>query len=847
MRYCIIFLLFLSQFSVFAQESSTVQTSMVSGPFVLQNPVISDSVNIFGNTYNVKQMLNTNISPVAFRHNVREMNVDPATGFFTVHNPPTDHASFYFFNFTVTASSFAKAKLKITSPQPVEIYINDAKVTEKITVQSNLDRALTAEWSLTMEPRSYFITVKSLHQSNDSVQPSVKMVLEAANPETLAKLQIEASRDKRPFTINDVLEGERPASVSVSADGRFAMLRTTVILPRGDRTTNIKIFNLANDRIVFSSADNNWQWTPNGSRAFYTTQGLQGRQLRIVDVATMQETIVAQSIPEGAFDWSPDESFLIFRITDRAPEVRDGGVRQILTPQDRQAGWRNRTFPHRYDLTTGVLQPLVFGYRSANVSAISPDGQYIVFTTSTDNYSERPFSLRTICMLRLSDMKTDTLWHDIKYGNVVSFSPDGRQLLLTGGPESFDNIGKCPGVTGIPNSYDTQAYIYDIATRQVKPITLNFNPSIDRAIWNRADNNIYFVVTDEDYVNCYRYNPTRETFEKLPLPVDVLQGFSVASSATVAVATGQGVSYPSTVFRFDLRNNRSTQFYDPMKPVMDNIHLGKVEDWNFRSSGGDEIKGRVYYPYNFDAGKKYPMIVYYYGGTTPVTRTFDGRYPFHLFATMGYVVYVLQPSGTIGFGQDFSARHVNAWGKYTADEIIEGTKKFADEHPFIDRTKIGCIGASYGGFMTMYLQTQTDIFAAAVSHAGISDITSYWGEGYWGYAYSGAASAESYPWNNWDLYVGQSPLFFADKMKTPLLLLHGAVDTNVPPGESIQMFTALKILGAPVELILIDDEDHHILDYDKRIRWSNSIFAWFAKWLHVDDSWWNEMYPKKNF
>ena len=96
-------------------------------------------------------------------------------------------------------------------------------------------------------------------------------------------------------------------------------------------------------------------------------------------------------------------------------------------------------------------------------------------------------------------------------------------------------------------------------------------------------------------------------------------------------------------------------------------------------------------------------------------------------------MYVIQPSGTIGFGQEFSARHVNAWGKRTADDIIEGTKQFCKEHPFVDEKRIGCLGASYGGFMTQYLQTQTDIFAAAVSHAGISDVTSYWGEGYWGY------------------------------------------------------------------------------------------------------------------
>ena len=99
---------------------------------------------------------------------------------------------------------------------------------------------------------------------------------------------------------------------------------------------------------------------------------------------------------------------------------------------------------------------------------------------------------------------------------------------------------------------------------------------------------------------------------------------------------------------------------------------------------------------------------------------------------MGYVVYVLQPSGATGFGQAFSALHVNDWGKITAGEIIEGTKKFLDAHPFVDKKHVGCIGASYGGFMTELLLTKTDIFAAAVAHAGINLIPHYWGEGYWG-------------------------------------------------------------------------------------------------------------------
>ena len=236
----------------------------------------------------------------------------------------------------------------------------------------------------------------------------------------------------------------------------------------------------------------------------------------------------------------------------------------------------------------------------------------------------------------------------------------------------------------------------------------------------------------------------------------------------------------------------------------------------------------------------------YYGGTSPTERSLENRYPSHVYAALGYIVYIIQPSGATGFGQEFSARHVNAWGQRTGDEIIEGTKKFCAEHNFVDAKKIGCIGASYGGFMTQYLQTKTDIFAAAISHAGISDITSYWGEGYWGYSYSALASANSYPWNARDMYTLQSPLFNADKINTPILFLHGTVDTNVPVGESIQMFTALKLLGKPTAFVQVVGQNHQILDYKKRAEWNKTIYAWFAKWLKNQPEWWNAMYLEKS-
>ena len=144
--------------------------------------------------------------------------------------------------------------------------------------------------------------------------------------------------------------------------------------------------------------------------------------------------------------------------------------------------------------------------------------------------------------------------------------------------------------------------------------------------------------------------------------------------------------------------------------------------------------------------------------------------------------------------------------------------------------------------MTQYLLTRTDIFAAAISHAGISNVTSYWGEGYWGYSYNSVAAAKSYPWNNPKLFTEQGSLFNADKIHTPLLLLHGTVDTNVPIGESIQLFNALRILGRDVEFISVDGQNHFISDFPHRQLWQNTIMAWFAKWLQDDPQWWNSLY-----
>jgi dipeptidyl aminopeptidase/acylaminoacyl peptidase len=360
-----------------------------------------------------------------------------------------------------------------------------------------------------------------------------------------------------------------------------------------------------------------------------------------------------------------------------------------------------------------------------------------------------------------------------------------------------------------------------------------------------ADGKVYFTAEDRDYVRLFALDPHTGSIRTLPTSGEYVYRLSLATQSPTVAYLAEGVMEPSSAYVLNLKKEKELQLFDGLTTLGD-ARIGQCTDWNFLSERGDTVYGRCYLPADFDPAKKYPLIVYYYGGCSPVSRNFGLAYSGHYWNSLGYVAYILQPSGATGFGQEWASRHVNTAGVGPAEDIIEGTRRFCQEHPYVDSTKIGCMGASYGGFMTMYLQTRTDLFAAAISHAGIANHTSYWGQGYWGYNYSEVSMANSYPWSHRELYVDRSPLFNADKIHTPLLLLHGDVDTNVPPIESLQMFTALKLLGREVALVQVKGQDHHIQDYTKRQKWLATQMAWFQRWLKGDSSWWDALYPKKN-
>lgn len=507
----------------------------------------------------------------------------------------------------------------------------------------------------------------------------------------------------------------------------------------------------------------------------------------------------------------------------------------------RRPWFDNRSFLYKLNVPDGTTQRLTAGGLTTSLHDISPDGSKLLYSRDHIDYSTRPYSISEYQLLDIETLERDSLF-TAAFGGGGQFSPDGETILFTGGPSMFGNVGVNVPDNTIPNDYDNQAYFFDIESAEITPITRDFAPSIDNAIWGGDSNIIYFLTTDRSFNNLYRYDVRRSRFTKLSTELDAVSDVDISKDGRIAVYSGTGISQPVQVYTHDLEEDESTLLRYPGEEHFANVQFGDHETWTFTNERGTEIDGVIYYPPNFDPNKKYPVISYYYGGTVPVNRAFGGRYPKELYAAKGYIVYVMQPSGAIGYGQEFSALHVNDLGKIVSGEIISGVNKFLDEHEFADRENVGAIGASYGGFMTMLLMTETDMFAAAVSHAGISNLASYWGVGYWGFQYNAVAAANSFPWNRKDIYVEQSPLYSADKVTTPLLFVTGAADTNVPPGESYQMYTALKLLGKETALVQVAGQDHHILDYKKYKLWKESIISWFDKYLKDQPAWWNHKY-----
>lgn len=818
-------------------ETIEVKTLKYAGPYAVVQPWMADSVNIKGEAFDLKQLLD---SPLSFTLLNKGKEVSAAQ--LLADKQDALHLA----SFCVSNTQRTKATIAVEGLEQYRLFVDG----EQVAV--NGDKAETI-----LTPSQHTVVIKYLTRKNaSSDKKSIKLTVTAANG---APLSVGDAAAKRAYNIYDVICAPNYPSVSISPNGKFIVVRKTWVDRKGNNHSISELRNSQTNRVM-ATFEENVKWMPSSNKLYFTQKASDSSiageekqdgtlQLITINPLTMEREVLASHLPEGWFQFTPDEKTLIYTLYTEGRK-KDPQVYDVKEPEDRQPGWRERSNLAKYDLASGILQPLTFGYHNIYLMDISADSRYLLIGKEEERLTKRPTSLTSFYRLDLGSMnassattpKVETLIEKGEFLNSAQFSPDGKSILVSASPEAFNGIGKNVEEGQTPSMIDTQLYLMTLSDKKVRPLTKDFNPNVQSVDWSKADGNIYFTAEDKDCVHLFQLNPKSGKFTLLKTPEEYIKSFSLASSAAEMAFSGQSASNADRLYKMNTKALKSQLVDDLSARELKDVELGECKAWNFVNSRGDTLCCRYYLPPHFDAAKKYPMIVNYYGGCSPTSRMFQSRYPHHVYAAMGYVVLVVNPSGATGFGQKFSARHVDTAGEGVAEDIISSTQAFCDEHAFVNRKKIGCIGASYGGFMTQYLQTKTDLFAAAISHAGISDHTSYWGEGYWGYSYSEVSMANEYPWTNKHLFVDQSPLYNADKIHTPLLFVHGTADNNVPVGESIQLYTALKLLGRPTAMVLVDGQDHHIIDYEKRLKWQNTIFAWFAKWLQDDASWWTEMY-----
>lgn len=813
-------------------EPATVRHA---GPFVVKSPVVLDSINVMQQKYSADRLFDTPLSlsatDKAAAQSLADISFEPK--------------SLNLITFDVVAKAYVMPSIKMTGAKKNRVYVDGNAINGRMHLQ----------------PGAHTIAVKFIP---DTTKVGVSIM---GLPSVSDQCALAAGGEKTAFSMTTNLGTRNISSASLSPSGRWSIVSYSWY---DSKNKNCYETLLVDTKTKQSSIlDKRVSWMPRSDKYYFIEKNDGKTTIKTVDPATGAVTVFASDVPSDNFYISPTEDFLILSNREEGPR-KENGVFQIVHPDDRQPGWRSRSSLSRYDIKTGFVQPLTYTYHNVWLSDISQDGKRILFVTSSDSLTQRPTTLHSLYELDLETLAIKTIYEKDGFVSGGDYVGDGK-IIFSASTEAFHGIGKRVPEGRTPNMYDYHLYLLDMnqpasyegVAGKVIPLTADDKTSIEKINYSPADGNVYYSAQNGDSVSLYRLDMKTLKSVRINQPIEVLTGISVASkSGDISVWGGSACVppmvcvYPASYIRKATATSKvaggnwaANVICNPNKQFFENVALGTVHPWKFTCKRGYEVTGHYYLPADFDPAKKYPVIVHYYGGCSPTSRRFGGgsHYPAHYWNALGYITFIVNPSGASGFGQEWASRHVNTMGEGVAEDIIEAVEQFAQDVPQVNKDKIGCVSASYGGFMTQCMLTKTDLFACGISHAGISDHTSYWGEGYWGYSYSEVSAANSYPWTRKDLFVDRSPLYNANKIHKPLLFTHGTADTNVPIGESIQMYTALKLLGVPTAFIMVEGENHGIMDPVKRTKWIDSMMAWFQKYLQDNDSWWKAIYSEKEF
>lgn len=682
---------------------------------------------------------------------------------------------------------------------------------------------------------------------------------------TAATAAVAHAQARRPITHEDVFLMKRLGAPAVSPDGRLAAF--TVSEPsytEADATADIWMAptdgsaparRLTNSR----GAEGGITWSPDGRRLAFTArrEGDDVAQVYVLEVAQGGEAQRVTNLSTGAAAprWRPDGRAILFVSRVYPGAATDSANRAAATERRNRRytarayevfpirffdQWIDDRSPHLFvqdlepagqgarDLLAGTRLAAEpgFGTGGANdaLAAVwTPDGGGVVFAASR-NRTEAAFAdVRShLFLVPSAGGEPRQLTTDADDYSGPRFSPDGRTLyarLSVNNPFVYNNERLAAFTWPAMGGRRVVAGGADRAVSGVVPA---------------PDGRILFVTSqDAGHVKLFRVNAAGGAMEEIGrMDRGSFGGFDVGGTgaAPVIAAVWESAVNPPEIVRVDPATGRTTALTTFSVARAAQLDWQPVREFAFTSSRGRRIHNLLVVPPGFDSTRRYPLFTVIHGGPHGAwLDQFVLRWNYHLLGAPGYVVLLTNYTGSTGFGETFAQNIQGDPLRTPGDELNEAVDEAIRRFTFVDGTRLVAGGASYGGHLTNWLAVTTTRYRALISHAGLWDLESQYATS--DVVYGRERNVGSPPWEDLPLWREQSPMRYAEHLRTPVLVTVGERDFRVPMNNAIEFWTALQRMRVPSRFLVFPTENHWILNGENSRYFYRELHAWIARWL----------------
>lgn len=413
------------------------------------------------------------------------------------------------------------------------------------------------------------------------------------------------------------------------------------------------------------------------------------------------------------------------------------------------------------------------------------------------------------------------------YDTNPQFSPDGRyvawQSMARDGYESDRN----------------RLCVYELATGKKTYVTESFDSNVDAFCWNADSKTLSFIGVWHGHVNMYGTNLGGEVSQLTNDWADFVS-IALANDGGKLLALRQSMSAPTDIYVVtpgkDIKKTAVRRITEENKHILDQLTLGKMQQRWVKTTDGKDMLCWIMLPVGFDETKKYPTLLFCEGGPqSPVSQFWSYRWNFQIMAANGYVIVAPNRRGLPGFGSEWNEQISGDWTGQCMKDYLSAIDDVCTNLPFVDKDRLGAVGASFGGFSVYYLAGHHDKrFKCFISHDGAFNLESMYtdteeawfsnweyDDAYWN-GKKTAAAVKTYE---------NSPHKFVDKWDTPILCIHGEKDYRINYNQGMGAFNAARMKGIPAELLIFPDENHWVLKPQNGILWQRTFFNWLDRWL----------------